>query len=65
MSAVGFQHNMRSCVSAMQQTCAEIKKSESLMNVEPKVATVKEVFRLQRQPELDEAEKKYLPQKKN
>lgn len=34
------------------------------MNVEPKVVSVKEVFRLQDQPELDAAEKIYLPQKK-
>lgn len=57
-------HNLRSCVTAMQQTCAAIYKDQSLMSVEPRVASVKEVFRLQNQPELDQAEKKYLPQKK-
>jgi phosphoenolpyruvate phosphomutase len=57
-------HNLRACVSAMQQTSAQIFKDESLMNVEPKVVSVKEVFRLQDQPELDAAEKVYLPQKK-
>jgi phosphoenolpyruvate phosphomutase len=45
----------------MQKTCAQIIKDQSLVNVEPNVATVKEVFRLQDQPELDAAEKKYLP----
>jgi len=57
-------HNLRSCVTAMQETCAAIYKEQSLMSVEPRVASVKEVFRLQDQPELDAAEKLYLPQKK-
>lgn len=57
-------HNLRACVSAMQQTSAQIFKDQSLINVEPKVVSVKEVFRLQDQPELDAAEKIYLPQKK-
>lgn len=48
----------------MQETCAAIYKEQSLMSVEPRVASVKEVFRLQNQPELDAAEKKYLPQVK-
>jgi len=48
----------------MQATSAQIYKDQSLMNVEPKVASVKEVFRLQDQPELDRAEKIYLPQVK-
>jgi phosphoenolpyruvate phosphomutase len=46
----------------MQQTSAQIFRDGHLLNVEPKVASVKEVFRLQGQPELDAAEKKYLPQ---
>jgi phosphoenolpyruvate phosphomutase len=57
-------HNLRACVSAMQKTSAQIFKDQSLMNVEPNVVSVKEVFRLQDQPELDRAEKIYLPQKK-
>jgi len=57
-------HNLRASVSAMQATCAQIYKDQSLVNVEPKIVSVKEVFRLQDQPELDAAEKKYLPAKK-
>lgn len=48
----------------MQKTTAQIFKDESLINVEPNVPSVKEVFRLQNQPELDAAEKVYLPQVK-
>jgi len=57
-------HNMRAAVSAMQKTSATIFKEESLVSVEKGVAPVNEVFRLQGQPELNDAEKKYLPQKK-
>lgn len=54
-------HNMRASISAMQQTTKAILQQESLVEIEPKVASVEEVFRLQRQDELNAAEKKYLP----
>ncbi|EAR88221.1 phosphoenolpyruvate phosphomutase (macronuclear) [Tetrahymena thermophila SB210] len=53
-------HNMRACVSAMQETSRKIYEDESLVNVENKVAKVKEVFRLQGEDELKQADKKYL-----
>ncbi|KAL4473188.1 hypothetical protein ABPG72_015569 [Tetrahymena utriculariae] len=53
-------HNMRACVSAMQETSRRIYEDESLVNVENKVAKVKEVFRLQGEDELKQADKKYL-----
>lgn len=53
-------HNMRACVSAMQATTKSIFENQNLCGVEPNIVTVKEVFRLQGQPELNEAEKKYL-----
>ncbi|KAL9981177.1 hypothetical protein ACROYT_G009847 [Oculina patagonica] len=56
-------HNMRAAISAMQDVTQQIYKDQSLVNVEKKVVTVKEVFRLQKDDELREAEKKYLPQK--
>jgi phosphoenolpyruvate phosphomutase len=55
-------HLMRSAISAMQHTAATIYKDQNLLNVEEKVATVSEVFRLQGAAELEQAEKKYLPQ---
>lgn len=63
-TVIWANHNLRACINAMQETTKQIYQDQSLVNVEPKVVSVKEVFRLQRQPELDEAEKKYLPQKK-
>ena len=54
-------HNMRACVTALQQTSKDIFERQSLVGVEPNIAPVKEVFRLQGDAELKEAEKKYLP----
>ena len=56
-------HLLRSSISAMQNTAAEIYKSQSLGNVEPNVVPVKEIFRLQNADELKQAEKRYLPVK--
>ncbi|KAK3587152.1 hypothetical protein CHS0354_006794 [Potamilus streckersoni] len=54
-------HNLRASIKTMQETTKQIFKDMSLVNVEKKIATVKEVFRLQRDDELVEAEKRYLP----
>ena len=56
-------HLLRSSIMAMQQTAASVYRERSLMSVENQVATVKEIFRLQNDAELREAEKHYLPQK--
>ncbi|XP_052798467.1 phosphoenolpyruvate phosphomutase-like [Mya arenaria] len=56
-------HNMRASIKAMQETSAQIYQECSLNSVEPKIASVKEVFRLQDEPELVSAEDKYLPTK--
>ncbi|CAI9734832.1 phosphoenolpyruvate phosphomutase [Octopus vulgaris] len=56
-------HNLRASITAMQSLSATIYKDQSLVNVEKTVAPVKEIFRLQRDHELVEAEKIYLPQR--
>lgn len=56
-------HNMRACITALQQTSGQIFQDQSLINVEDKIAKVKEIFRLQGDHELTEAEDKYLPKK--
>lgn len=53
-------HNIRSAITAMQQTSKLIYENESLVPVEKNIASVKEVFRLQNMDELKQAEKKYL-----
>jgi phosphoenolpyruvate phosphomutase len=54
-------HQMRSAVTAMQATARRIFVDQHLMNVEEEVAPLAEVFRLQGEKELEEAEKLYLP----
>jgi phosphoenolpyruvate phosphomutase len=61
--AIWANHNVRASVNAMQQVTQQVFKEQSLVNVESKVASVKELFRLQEENELAEAEKKYLPKK--
>lgn len=56
-------HNLRASVSAMQQVTERIYADTSLINIEEKIAPVKEVFRLQNDQELSKAEKIYLPRK--
>jgi phosphoenolpyruvate phosphomutase len=45
----------------MQATSKRIYTEQTLVNVEPNIVSVKEVFRLQNDQELVNAEKKYLP----
>ncbi|NTI24875.1 phosphoenolpyruvate mutase [Rhizobium rhizogenes] len=56
-------HLLRASVTAMRDTAAEIEKSKSLVAVERKIASVKELFRLSRNDELEAAEQRYLPQR--
>ena len=54
-------HALRASISAMQAAVARIRAAESLIDVEPNVAPLHDVFRLQGDDELQEAEKRYLP----
>ena len=54
-------HLMRSALASMQRTAREIFTRESLHTVEPAIAPLAEVFRLQNAAELEQAEKRYLP----
>ena len=54
-------HLMRASITAMQQTASKIFADQSLRGVEPNVASVKEIFRLQNASELEAAEDRYLP----
>ena len=64
-AVIWANHNLRSSVKAMQNVSKKIFQEESLVNVEPEIVSVKEIFRLQNDQELVEAEKKYLPAKSN
>ncbi len=54
-------HMIRAAVGNMQKIAARVYMDKSLINVEDKIVPVAELFRLQGDEELREAEKKYLP----
>ncbi len=60
-TVIWANHAMRSAITAMQKTVKQIYQDQSLLNVESEVVTVAEVFRLQGEGELEQAEKLYLP----
>nr|ANM86843.1 phosphoenolpyruvate phosphomutase [Stygiella incarcerata] len=60
-TVIWANHNMRTCVTAMRDTTKRIFEDQSLVNVETKIASVKEVFALQGMDELKIAEDKFLP----
>lgn len=59
--AIWANHNLRASVRAMQNTAHQIFKEQKLTNIEDKIVSVSEIFRLQNAEELKKAEKKYLP----
>jgi phosphoenolpyruvate phosphomutase len=54
-------HLLRAAIGAMQVTARHILKDECLLNVESQIVPLSEVFRLQGDDELQEAERRYLP----
>jgi phosphoenolpyruvate phosphomutase len=54
-------HLMRASVSAMRDTAFRIAESESLLETEGRVTSVREIFRLTGNDELEEAQRRYLP----
>jgi phosphoenolpyruvate phosphomutase len=53
-------HLVRAATAAMQSVAREIQTSETLVNVEDRIASVNEIFRLQDAEEYSQAEKLYL-----
>jgi phosphoenolpyruvate phosphomutase len=60
-TVIWANHLLRSALVAMRDTAARIAEDESLVRVEGQVASVKEVFRLVGNAELEQAERRYLP----
>jgi phosphoenolpyruvate phosphomutase len=58
---VWANHLLRSAIVAMQATARRLHDDENLIDVEPHVAPLPEVFRLQGDEELEQAERRYLP----
>lgn len=59
-TVIWANHLMRSAVKSMQNTAKIIFEEQSLVSIEDKVASVKEIFRLQNDDELEKAEKRYF-----
>lgn len=62
-TVIWANHQLRASVAAMQEVTKTIFNERSLISVEEKVVSVKEIFRLQNDAELEEAEKLYMPAK--
>jgi phosphoenolpyruvate phosphomutase len=58
---VWANHLLRAAIAAMQATAHRLHADQTLIDVEPQVAPLPEVFRLQGDEELEEAERRYLP----
>jgi len=56
-------HALRASITAMRETTRRIYEDQSLMEVEGRVASVKDIFALVGNAELEEAERRYLPDK--
>ena len=59
-TVIWANHLVRAAVSAMQSVAKEIYESQTLVNVEDRIASVNELFRLQDADEYSAAEKIYL-----
>ncbi len=58
-------HMIRSSISSMEKTSKNIFETESLIDIEDKIASVDHVFELQGADELSRAQKRYLTQESN
>jgi phosphoenolpyruvate phosphomutase len=59
--AIWANHLLRAAIPAMQECAAILAREQNLRSIEDRVASVKEIFRLQGASELQEAEDRYLP----
>jgi phosphoenolpyruvate phosphomutase len=62
-TVIWANHNLRAALTAMRQVSRQIRSDESLMEVEGRIAGVRDIFRLVGNHELEAAEKRYLPER--
>jgi len=60
-TVIWANHNLRAAIAAMRDTSRRIWEDESLREVEGRVASVQDIFRLAGNAELEAAERRYLP----
>ena len=60
-TVIWANHLLRASLTAMRETAARIHEDQSLREVKGRVASVKDIFRLVGNDELEAAERRYLP----
>lgn len=60
-TVIWANHNLRAAISAMRDTCRRIFEDASVCELESRVASVQDIFRLVGNAELEAAERHYLP----
>lgn len=60
-AVIWANHLLRSSISAMRATAQRIHDEEGLLEVEDRIASVKDIFSLTANAELEAAERRYLP----
>ena len=63
--AIWANHNIRASMTAMKEISQTIFREETLLNVDPGIIKVKEIFEITGNEELEEAERRYLPNTKD
>ncbi len=62
-TVIWANHMLRAAITAMRETARLIRDTQSLIDVEHRIASVSDIFRLVDNRELEEAERRYIPQK--
>ena len=60
-AVIWANHNLRASINAMREVSRIIRRDQSVVDVESRIASMCDVFRLAGNDELSEAEKRYLP----
>ncbi len=60
-AVIWANHSIRASISAMREAAKRIHNEESVIGIEDRIATVKDIFHLAGNAELKEAEDRYLP----
>jgi len=59
--AIWANHLLRAAITTMQECAETLAREQNLRAIEDRIASVKEIFRLQGASELQDAEQRYLP----
>lgn len=59
--SIWANQTLRAAITGMQDVCRQIQRDESLVNVEDRIVSVKDIFSFSENDELADAESRYLP----